>query len=143
MKIYIRRIPPQGITLQEQESIGLPDNLSGDIKFIAPFDISAKVDKTQDTLLVETTVKSRFQSFCFRCLQDIEKDLCCSFLLDYTLDRQTDFIDITEDLRQEVILGLPSLIICDETCKGLCPKCGNNLNEGKCLCLPNDTKKIK
>ena len=37
---------------------------------------------------------------------------------------------VTED----IFLSLPTKILCSEDCKGLCPKCGVNLNLGKCSC---------
>ena len=47
-------------------------------------------------------------------------------------------IDIDEIVRSALILELPSRFLCDEDCKGLCPKCGKNLNEGSCSCDMND-----
>ena len=43
-------------------------------------------------------------------------------------------IDIDEIVRSALILEMPSRFLCDEECKGLCPKCGKNLNEGSCSC---------
>jgi uncharacterized protein len=48
--------------------------------------------------------------------------------------------DLTELLRQGITLALPSQPLHDENCKGLCPHCGQNLNEGACECrsdIPN------
>ena len=46
---------------------------------------------------------------------------------DYMLD--TDAL-----LRDDILLELPSKFLCKDSCKGLCPKCGKNLNKGKCSC---------
>ncbi|MDO8684709.1 MAG: DUF177 domain-containing protein [Armatimonadota bacterium] len=43
-------------------------------------------------------------------------------------------LDITELIRQSLILNAPIRPLCDEACKGLCPACGKNLNEGPCEC---------
>lgn len=45
-----------------------------------------------------------------------------------------DWIQPEDELREAIMLELPSLPLCDEACKGLCPKCGINLNEGTCNC---------
>ena len=46
-----------------------------------------------------------------------------------------DFAIDTEDIvRTALILELPTRFLCDEDCKGLCAKCGKNLNEGECGC---------
>lgn len=45
-------------------------------------------------------------------------------------------LDLTELLRQNIMLALPSQPLHDEACRGLCPTCGQNLNEGPCGCEP-------
>lgn len=44
-------------------------------------------------------------------------------------------IDLAETLREELLLALPLAPLCREDCKGLCPRCGTDLNEGPCDCL--------
>ena len=44
----------------------------------------------------------------------------------------TDVVDITEDVRQEIILAYPMVPVCQPQCKGLCIECGQNLNLGSC-----------
>jgi len=43
-------------------------------------------------------------------------------------------IDVSEDVRQTLLLALPFKRVCREQCKGLCPHCGKNLNEAPCGC---------
>jgi uncharacterized protein len=45
-------------------------------------------------------------------------------------------IDLTEIVRQSLILALPISPRCREGCPGLCPECGANLNAGPCACRP-------
>lgn len=45
-------------------------------------------------------------------------------------------LDLTEVTRQGVLLAVPMSVTCREDCRGLCPTCGQNLNEGKCACEP-------
>ncbi len=45
-------------------------------------------------------------------------------------------LDLTEVLRQDVLLDVPMHVLCREDCRGLCPTCGENLNEGLCNCEP-------
>ena len=46
----------------------------------------------------------------------------------------TDKIDLDKDIRDYAVLAVPMKNLCSEDCKGLCPKCGKNLNEGLCNC---------
>lgn len=43
-------------------------------------------------------------------------------------------LDLDELLYSEAVVALPTKHLCREDCKGICPKCGKNLNEGKCDC---------
>jgi uncharacterized protein len=45
-----------------------------------------------------------------------------------------DAVDLDELVREQILLGLPSRRLCREECKGLCPKCGADLNAGDCSC---------
>jgi Predicted metal-binding, possibly nucleic acid-binding protein len=47
---------------------------------------------------------------------------------------QNEEIDLAGLLGEEIRLALPIRFLCKEDCKGLCPKCGANLNEGPCPC---------
>jgi uncharacterized protein len=47
-----------------------------------------------------------------------------------------DEIDLKEMLREELLLALPIAPLCREDCKGLCPRCGKDWNEGPCDCPP-------
>lgn len=49
---------------------------------------------------------------------------------------QGDQVDLAPMLREQVILAAPIQPLCNETCAGLCPRCGQNLNEGRCACAP-------
>ena len=43
-------------------------------------------------------------------------------------------VELDELVREQILLALPSRHLCKEDCKGLCPKCGTDLNAGSCSC---------
>ncbi len=47
---------------------------------------------------------------------------------------ENDSIDLFPMLRQLIVLSLPFKPLCSEECKGICPRCGADLNEGSCGC---------
>ena len=47
---------------------------------------------------------------------------------------QGDSLLLEDALREQVLLAVPLKTVCREDCKGLCPHCGKNLNEGQCSC---------
>jgi uncharacterized protein len=55
----------------------------------------------------------------------------------FTIDENQE-IDLSEAVRQYMLLALPMKPLCREECAGLCPSCGHNLNLGPCGCPPSD-----
>jgi uncharacterized protein len=53
---------------------------------------------------------------------------------------QADHIDLTPMLREQIILAAPMQPLCREDCAGLCPTCGQNLNDRRCACEPETIK---
>lgn len=51
-----------------------------------------------------------------------------------TLIDRHHIIDLTEIVRQDILVAVPMHPLCRPDCAGLCPKCGQNLNEGRCGC---------
>lgn len=47
-------------------------------------------------------------------------------------------IDPDQTIIEELMMEFPTRELCDESCKGLCPKCGKNLNEGDCGCVKKE-----
>ncbi|PKM62010.1 MAG: nucleic acid-binding protein, partial [Firmicutes bacterium HGW-Firmicutes-21] len=47
---------------------------------------------------------------------------------------ENGLFDVSEFVQGSITLELPSRFMCSEDCKGLCPKCGHNLNESLCSC---------
>ena len=47
---------------------------------------------------------------------------------------QGEGIELEDVLKEQVLLSLPAKMLCREDCKGLCPQCGKNLNQGSCQC---------
>ena len=89
-----------------------------------------------------------FTLTCDRCLKDVDTVVTLDFerevyapelLEDDDMREDQHFVadyelDIEALLREELQMAWPSKILCDEDCKGICKKCGCNLNDGKCEC---------
>lgn len=133
MKVQIRRIGPKGIELDGSFPADLVGLTQKDVlKFVSPFEIKVKVTSADDEILAKVAVRSRLESFCCRCLEAVKQDWAAEFTLTFDAKAYTEFIEIDEDIRQELILNLPVRILCREDCKGLCVECGINLNAQEC-----------
>lgn len=84
---------------------------------------------------------------CDRCLEDVNVLIDCEFdSVLYSTNEETDdenednsFLqgndfDVYDFVNSNVLMNMPSKVLCMEDCKGLCPVCGNNLNHRECGC---------
>jgi len=54
----------------------------------------------------------------------------------YVVPRRATALDLSEAVREELILAVPQYVECRDDCRGLCPRCGADLNLGPCGCQP-------
>jgi uncharacterized protein len=47
-------------------------------------------------------------------------------------------LDVDEIVKEQVLLAVPTRMLCREDCKGICPECGTDRNTGECDCVTND-----
>ena len=53
----------------------------------------------------------------------------------YPLPARGQELDLAGPVREHVVLAVPQYVICEEACRGLCPRCGTDLNESTCACV--------
>ena len=71
---------------------------------------------------------------CGRCLEPTEIVLSTGDLQLFVEFENEEIVDITDDIRAELLINLPANLLCSEDCAGLCPVCGCNRNETICGC---------
>jgi len=96
---------------------------------------SLRAEALGKELLVRGEVRQRLRCVCSRCAaafetEAVEPDFVCSV----EINELTDFVDLTEEVREAIILALPRYPVCREDCQGLCMACGANLNTTVCSC---------
>ena len=95
-------------------------------------------------------IDCEYEAVCDRCLDEFKSNLKISSLKDVVTSVQDDDLDVIlvdkdiifdakEEAITQIIFSFPQKYLCKEDCKGLCPKCGCNLNLSKCDC---DDKEI-
>jgi len=134
VKIDIRQVPEEGLTLSEDFDSKALDLDTDLIKFLSPVTAKVKVSKSYRAVSALLTLNARVRITCSRCLKDQEKDLSKSVALNFAVDKSDFIIDFDPEIREEIILDYPVNPLCKSDCNGLCPKCGKNLNEGGCNC---------
>ena len=134
MKIDINKIPLEGLTLEEEVNPSVLDLETDTVKFLEPIKIRAEVSEITNAITVELSLSGLIHLNCSRCLSDFKVDLKKDLRLNYQANKAEPIIDLDQDIKEEIILDYPIKPLCNPVCKGLCPKCGKNLNEGGCSC---------
>lgn len=131
---------------------GSQNHFSGlnDVRFSTPVRVEGTITNTAGYIRMSLSLSVDYIATCARCLEDLSGSF--SFDVERTVvtpkmaeglseDRidelvivEDGFLDVDELLLEVLELSLPFRFLCREDCKGLCAKCGKNLNEGNCNC---------
>ncbi len=117
----------------------------GNLPFPTPVQVKGLVENFAGIVLLKATAQFEFSAPCDRCAELVKRPTTLSFehviVAEVEDDENDDFIvaeqmqlDMEELLRDDLLLWIPSKILCKPDCKGLCDQCGKNLNDGECDC---------
>jgi DUF177 domain-containing protein len=114
-------------------------------------DVGVVVERVAGGFLISVGLKARVYGPCARCLEEATLEVDA---------RQQEFVPTAEDgweesalsafvddlvvdidgiAREALVLSLPGQVLCSEECKGICPQCGQDLNQGLCECSEKET----
>lgn len=120
-----------------------------ELPFFGNFQSAIVLNKLHDQIILDSHTKVCAKFECDRCGTDftteLENDYEMVYLMNETpadtdalnvayLPHDAAVIDIKNDLREFAILSIPMKKLCREDCKGLCYRCGGDLNKGECTC---------
>ena len=120
--------------------------LNGFFPFVSPVRVRGEVRGRKGSADLKAKVSFDFSIPCDRCAEPIDRHYRYAFshVLVRSLENREDDgrlievrdekLDLDELMREDILLELPTKFLCREDCKGLCPVCGKNLNEGPCGC---------
>ena len=87
---------------------------------------------------VEGEITFTLKGECTRCLKAVEKTFVVEFSESFGTEDGYPVvngkIDLTKMVEDIIIMNTPVTFLCSDDCKGLCPECGANLNDGACKC---------
>ena len=120
------------------------------VSFPSPMKVKGEITNTAGYMRMTLSMSVDYRAACARCLRevcgtfelDLEKTVAPRNLLgDLDEDKLDDyaiiedgFLDIDEQLENQLEMEFPIRFLCREDCLGLCSKCGKDLNEGECGC---------
>ncbi len=149
MKILLSDITEDGLDLDFEEALE-----SGSLRLLSPVRAMLRVDKVGSEVLVKGEIRASVGLQCSRCLKDFSSDADVSIDVVYhpveelkgeeryevgkdELDMdfyRGDELDIEGLMLEQILLSVPMKPLCSRSCKGICPKCGADLNVKTCSC---------
>jgi uncharacterized protein len=167
LSIHIGSIPEQGLDLDEKVDAAIFPSLDalsreGLVRFTRPVHISVHAALTGKTVQINGIVECGVSLPCSRCLEPFDLKIASDFSATAVPEIQTmietakaeeielaaddmevivylgDAIDLQDEIAQQVIMALPFKPLCREACKGLCSRCGADLNQAPCQCSSQD-----
>lgn len=148
MKIVIADIPDEGLIVDLEEEL-TPE----DVSLSCAVTSRLSLHKVGTEIVIAGRLKAAMDLQCSRCLRDFRQDLDIPVNVVYhpiaeageerhaLKDDEMDMefykgeeLDLRELLKEQVLLNEQMKPLCSEQCKGICPKCGTDLNAGQCNC---------
>ena len=132
-----------------------PGSILYGVRFPSPMEASGEVVNSAGYMRLRLDLSLDFVAPCARCLADVggtyrftlEKTVATPEMLEGLDEDKIDeyaivrdgFLDLDEPARSLLLSEFPSRVLCREDCRGLCPVCGRDLNEGPCSCKTKET----
>ncbi len=134
LRVRVHEIRDQG-SLHISEDVpasSLPLEMPDNPALVGPARVNLQAQVDGDEIWGAGSVAARVSLSCARCLARFEADLSAVF--DTRIPSRETYLDVDDDVRQSLLLALPAKPLCRADCRGLCPRCGRNLNQGACGC---------
>ena len=124
------------------------------VSFPSPMKVTGEITNTAGYMRMTLSMSVDYQTVCARCLApvggcftlDLEKTVASRDMLADPDDSKYDdyaiiedgFLDVDMYVREQLEMEFPLRFLCHDDCKGLCQRCGKNLNEGECGCVTKE-----
>ena len=125
------------------------DFLGETYHFSMPLKVKGHISNNGKSLILKAACDGIMDTQCARCMKDITVPVC--FEIDENLVRKDDDVPVEEDVvcfedtgididdivANNFLMNIEGKYLCSDNCKGLCPQCGADLNQGECGCRDN------
>lgn len=134
--IETEKIPPEGMRLKSTLDA---DALSLDCEGVAPagpLEYDLRIEAASGQLIARGRLTLPVELVCSRCVKTFSSAVRVPRYVFTRPFEEREIIDLTESVREDIIIALPLKPLCREACKGLCPRCGRDRNLERCSCPP-------
>ncbi len=141
--------------LQINHTLDLSDiEISNEKPMTSPCKIEGEIKNETDIVSIHAKITVLYSGSCDRCAKEVTKEFTIpmehTFVTELNDNQNDEFIlvptmrfDLEGLATEDVLLYLPNKFLCIEDCKGICPQCGKNLNDGPCGCKKEIDPRLK
>jgi len=138
MVIELAKLGMEGKRLTGEDPASVLDLApSRDIRVAGPVRYDVVAARTGESVIVKGALAADLELCCSRCAEPFP---FCAQAGDFEAVQEVapgaESVDLTEAVRETILLAFPNYPVCRAECKGLCGRCGANLNESACRCAP-------
>jgi len=134
MKIKVEKIRDKAIEIEEEIPASSWELNSSDITFVNSILLKSKFFRVRNEIVAQTLVTTHRDVVCSRCLQQARQVIEQSFTKNYKDSEVGECLEINDDIREDILLNFPMQALCKQDCKGICSRCGVDLNHQECNC---------
>ncbi|MPW26049.1 DUF177 domain-containing protein [Alkalibaculum sp. M08DMB] len=114
-------------------------NFISELNCDKPIEVKGRIHIENQSIKINLNVKLYIDMVCSRCIEEFNYLIDIEIIEDYDMAEnqgllQNDTLDLTELIRESILLHIPIQALCDVSCKGLCAICGENKNIHNCDC---------
>lgn len=138
---HVVDLPPAGVVISGEvpfHALGIEDREDDLTDWGGTMAYKLTIAPIGDGALVRGRLEGAVTRRCDRCLTSGTLSLCVPDVCHHFEHVEGRMLDLTEYLREDILLVFPQGYICRGDCRGLCPQCGCNLNDSVCDCSRRD-----
>ncbi len=150
LKVNLAALDRDEVRIHEQVAADDPMWDGSGVNLVEPLEVDLTARSVGDGVLLRGRLRATVERECRRCLVGVRQpvddtvDMLFAPIGEdedelggevYPLPERGQELDVTDAVREQLLLRAPQYVLCEEACRGLCPQCGTNLNEGSCDCV--------
>lgn len=127
------------------------NSITDEFEIVGPVLYRGEIYRVEGDYLINVDINYTYSTQCDRCLKAVTKDANTTLSGKLTegdvdefeedenlLYHKNSHLDLDKYILMEIVSSLPMKTLCNGECKGICPTCGNNLNDSECNCEKED-----
>jgi uncharacterized protein len=137
------------LSLEIKEKLDGLDREAAGYAFEEPLFFEGKIENVKGMLKLTGKLDVSYKAKCYRCLEEVEGAMTINIEESFVKADSSkgddlyafdgNYVELDKPFQDNILINLPMKLLCEEACKGICPKCGCDLNSKQCDCREDVT----